>query len=78
MKTKAKCPQSLLARKHTSIFVWHSTEKCVLGFTPLMGSIVVFSAKREGVISSINVFQWACKRLHNKNTDKFVTLLTIY
>lgn len=23
----------LLIRKQTSIFVWHSTEKCVLGYT---------------------------------------------
>jgi len=26
---------SLLIRKQTSIFVWHSTEKCVLGYTLL-------------------------------------------
>ena len=32
---KNKCLPSLLIRKQTSIFVWHSTGKCVLGYTLL-------------------------------------------
>ena len=32
---------SLLIRKQASIFVWHSTEKCVLGYTLLRNLIGV-------------------------------------
>ena len=33
---------SLLIRKQTSIFLWHSTEKCVLGYTLLWNQVVEF------------------------------------
>ena len=29
----------MLIRKQTSIFVWHSTEKCVLGYTLLRNQL---------------------------------------
>ena len=34
----------MLIRKQTNIFVWHSTEKCVLGYTLLRNLFVVLQA----------------------------------
>ena len=36
---------SLLIRKQTSIFVWHSIEKCVLGYTLLRNQFAALQAE---------------------------------
>ena len=42
---KNKCLPSLLIRKQTSIFVWHSATKCVLGYTLLRNQFAALQAR---------------------------------
>ena len=49
-----ECLSSLLIRKQASTFMWHSTEKCVLGFTLLWNQLVA-SSLRNGFCRLKNV-----------------------